>query len=200
MYYCMIYRCVYIYIFRNNNSLNMFVYSLCIVFLIVSVVYTKVVDKVYNDLLYLPLSQNPTNPNYYEVSVVIDGNEYSLPLNLMNSSIQIPLNAEIAGNDISPTTTTTATTVSSSSLFENFTCAKQSSTNIMNELTLTTSNQMNFTFNNIPYQTVTQYEPQCNYRQYFGLNKHSNIITLLRQTMVAIPRRLPPIIQGNIHQ
>jgi hypothetical protein len=168
----------------------MFVYSLCIVFLIVGVVYTKVVDKVYNDLLYLPLSQNPTNPNYYEVSVVIDGNEYSLPLNLMNSSIQIPLNAEIAGNDISPTTTTTATTVSSSSLFENFTCAKQSSTNIMNELTLTTSNQMNCTFNNIPYQTVTQYEPQCNYRQYFGLNKHSNIITLLREQQ-------PSLIKAN---
>ena len=179
---------IYIYIFRNNNSLNMFIYSLCIVYLIVDVAYTGIVDKVYNDLLYLPLSQNASNPNYYEVTVVIDGNEYSLPLNLMNSSIQIPLNAEIAGDDISISSPITTTAVSS--LFENFTCAKQSSTNIMNALTLTTSNQMNFTFNNIPYQTVTQYEPQCNYRQYFGLSKHSTIITLLREQQ-------PSLIKAN---
>ena len=175
-----------IYIFSNNNSLNMFIYSLCIVYLIVNGVYMGITDKVYNDLLYLPLSQNASNPNYYEVSVVIDGNEYSLPLNLMNSSIQIPLNAVVANADISTSTSTTAV----SALFENYTCAKQSSMNIMNDLTLITSNQMNLTFTHIPYQTVTQYEPQCNYRQYLGLSKHSTIIKLLREQQ-------PSLIKAN---
>ena len=147
-----------------------------IIFLFICVIdfiLTELPDKEYQSLLYFPLVQSNQNPNYYELSLLIDEQEYNLPINLNNNSIALPFNEKVA--------TTELLSSSTQSLFEDFSCIEHSSSVTIKEIVLTTANNVKITLNYVPYQSVDKYKSQCNYRQYLGLSKSNLFITMLQE-------------------
>ena len=136
-------------------------------------ILTELPDKEYQSLIYFPLVQSSLNPNYYEMSLMMDEQEFNLPINLNNNSIVIPFNEKVANTDL----------LSSSSqlLFENYSCIEHATSVTIKEIVLTTTSNAKITFNYVPFQSVDKYKSKCNFRQYIGLSQKNLFITMLQE-------------------